>query len=95
MAGIDFGDGSWEDARGVVQNSLSRLIAAVEGNGKEGIQETLSNFITEYRTTVENQEKFQDRRDSEIKAHLARRDFWFMFFLAVLTLAMGALAYRH
>ena len=97
MPDLDFGDGSWEDARGVIQNTLSRIVAKVEGNGKEGMQDVLNGFITEYRTTVKNQEEFQDQRDKEQLARDARHERKVNLMLlvcAVLTLLIGYLTYR-
>ena len=74
MADIDFGSGSWDEARGVVQNTLQELYTTVKGNGKLGLQTTLNNFIIEYRTTVQNEKAFHERRDKEIKEAIELAD---------------------
>ena len=71
---IDFGDGTWEDARGTVQNTLQELVVIVKGNGKEGMQTTLANFITEYRSTTRAVRDFQEQRDKELKQAIQDAD---------------------
>lgn len=94
MSDLNFGDGSWEDARGIVQNSLQELVTLIKGNGKEGLHLTLTNFITEYRTNRENNIKFQNQRDKENAVREARRWQLAGTILAVLSLLVGWLTYR-
>jgi hypothetical protein len=70
VADLNFGDGSWEDARGLVQNTLQELVGLLKGNGKDGMLLTLSNFIVEYRADKRKDKEFRDLRDAEIKAAL-------------------------
>lgn len=67
MADLDFGDGTWEDARGTIQNNITELVGIVKGNGREGLKTTLDKFITEYRTD----QIFHQKRDQEIKDAIA------------------------
>lgn len=70
MSEIDFGDGSWEDARQTIQNTLQELVNIVKGNGKEGMQTTLTTLATTIETTEKTRQEFQDKRDKEIKDSL-------------------------
>jgi hypothetical protein len=74
LSDIDFGDGTWEDARGTVQNTLQELVVIVKGNGKDGMQTTLANFITEYRSTTQAVKAFQEQRDRELKQAIQDAD---------------------
>jgi len=74
VSNLNFGDGSWEEAGGVVMDRLQELVAIVKGNGKDGMQTTLNSFITEYRTDRAADTKFHNTRDQEIKDALAAAD---------------------
>jgi hypothetical protein len=57
-------------------------------------QQDARDFFTEHRTNEARREEFQNKRDQEIKDHLARRDFWFMLAVALMGLVLGWLTYR-
>jgi hypothetical protein len=40
---LDFGDGSWIEAKGTVISTLKSLHSSVEGNGKPGIKKDVSD----------------------------------------------------
>ena len=67
MSDLNFGNGSWEAAGGVIMNALNELHGIIKGNGKDGMQVTLSNLVTTIETTEENRQEFQAKRDQEIK----------------------------
>ena len=47
-AKIDFGDGSWQQASGVIHNRLEAHEATLYGNGREGIVKRVDSFIAAY-----------------------------------------------
>ena len=73
MANLNFGDGSWEEAKSMVQQLISDHEAAIHGNGREGMLTTLNKFITEYRTDRAADKLFHDQRDREIAQREDRR----------------------
>jgi len=60
-ATLDFGDGSWEDARGVVQTTLNELNQAVKGNGRAGMQSQLTILQATIDTREEERQRFETR----------------------------------
>ena len=94
VSDIDFGDGSWEEARGVVQGNLQELVNLIKGNGKDGIKTTLEHFITEYRTNRKDNIEFQNKRDKENAERETRRWQVVGTALAVLSILIGWLTYR-
>ncbi|MGO8792928.1 MAG: hypothetical protein ACLQVL_36835 [Terriglobia bacterium] len=97
---INFGDGSWDDARGLVQNILQQLVNDVQGNGKDGIKTILSNFIAKYEQNREDNIVAEKKRNDELKAQIEakeRRDDrrWKFLgtILAGLTVLLGFLTY--
>ena len=93
MSDLNFGDGSWEEAAGVVTNTLQELVTIVKGNGKDGVQTILSNFITEYRTDRDADKRFHDRRDNENSDRESRRWRIAGFLLAVIMAVLAFLGY--
>lgn len=91
MADLDFGDGSWEDARGTVQNTISELVGIVKGNGREGMKTTLDRFIGEYRAGREADKNFHELRDKENAERENRRWKMLTALLTLLAIAVSAL----
>jgi hypothetical protein len=92
MSDIDFGDGSWEAARGVIQGNLQELVNLIKGNGKDGIKTTLESFIAEYRTNRKDNIDFQNTRDAEIAKREDRWRWRVGIVLAILTLVVSIVA---
>ena len=99
MSEIDFGDGSWEDARGTIQNTLQELVGICKGNGRAGVVEVLNSFITEYRTDRAAEIKFRDQRDKETKDRLdratRRQTLWLSLAGLIMTVLLVIIAWRE
>jgi len=83
-------------------NTLSELHGIIKGNGKEGMQVTLSNLVTTIETTEENRQEFQAARDQEIKdaldAHntaMAERSNRQTLIISVVGLLLAAIQLFH
>ena len=73
VSDLNFGDGSWEDARGVVQNTLQEVVLILKGNGREGMKTTLETFIATYNSNRKADIEFRDLRDKENGKRESRR----------------------
>ena len=93
VAEINFGDGSWDDARGLVQNILQQLVNDVQGNGKDGIKTILAKFIAQYEQNRNDNIEFQAKRDKENAIRENRRWKTLTVVLTMFGLILGALTY--
>lgn len=73
MSDLNFGDGSWEDARRLVQQTLQALHQTIHGNGRDGMFTTLNNFITEYRTDRAVQARYEAEKEESVRTALQQR----------------------
>jgi hypothetical protein len=96
MSDLSFGDGSWEDARGVVKTVLNELHNIIKGNGKEGMQETLNSLVTTIEATEKTRQEFQNKRDQEIKDALEAHNRRYNLLIGLVTLILlGVQIFYH
>jgi hypothetical protein len=74
VAELNFGNGTWEDARGLLEQLAKDHNQAIFGNGKEGMLLTLEKFIGEYRTTEQQRAEAERKRAEDIKQALVDRE---------------------